>query len=219
MVDFEYAIFDMDGTIVDSMKQWRESGSAFLRKIGIEPTRDLIKMIRTTPYAEISQILNERYGMNFTGVEIENEFFKIMRYSYKNTVFEKEGVSQFLGYLKSLHIPMCVATGTCQELTQYILEKLNLRDYFEFVITCPEVGKDKHSPLIFEKALERIGGEKGNTIIFEDSLIAIKAATKAHFRTIGVYDETFMEDRKQIKKLAEQYVYSLSDVILGECVS
>lgn len=216
MIDFEYAIFDMDGTLVDSMKQWRQTGSIFLRRIGIEPTGEILKLIRTIPYEAMSQVLKERYGLHYTGVGLENEFFEIMRYSYKNLVDEKQGALAFLKMLKEMGIPMCVATGTCQELTQYTLKKLGMIDYFEFIITCPEVGKDKRSPLIFEKALERLGGQKENTIIFEDSLTAIKAAVQSGFRTIGVYDETSLKDKREIKKLAEQYVYNMSEVAVKE---
>ena len=207
-MNFKYAIFDMDGTLVDSMKQWRETGSIYLRKVGIEPTRELIRIIRTKPYEEISQILNERFGLGLTGVSLENEFFNIMKYSYHMEVVEKAGIREYLEYLKEMDVHMCVATGTCQELTCYTLEKLGLKDFFEFIITCPEVGQDKRSPLIFEKALERIGGNKANTVIFEDSLMAIKAATKANFRLVGVYDETSAKDKREINKLAEQYIYS-----------
>ena len=65
-MEFEYAIFDMDGTLVDSMKQWREVGKIYLKKIGIEPTRELLKIIRAKSYEEVSQILNERFGLNLT---------------------------------------------------------------------------------------------------------------------------------------------------------
>ena len=65
-MEFEYAIFDMDGTLVDFMKQWREVGKIYLKKIGIEPTRELLKIIRTKSYEEVSQILNERFGLNLT---------------------------------------------------------------------------------------------------------------------------------------------------------
>ncbi|MDO5519386.1 MAG: HAD family phosphatase [bacterium] len=206
----------MDGTLVDSMRQWRDTGRIFLKKVGIEPRKQLLQLIRTASYEEISKTLNKQYGTDFTGVQLENQFFDIMKYSYKNNVFAKQGVFDFLLYLKGMRVPMCVATGTCRELTEYILNKLGLSNYFEFVLTCPEVGEDKHSPLIFEQALERIGGQKKNTVIFEDSLTAIQSASQAGFRTIGVYDETFIENKEKIAKIAEQYVYSLSELEAGE---
>ncbi|MDO5292219.1 MAG: HAD family phosphatase [bacterium] len=216
MLEFEYAIFDMDGTLVDSMRQWKGAGRIFLNSVGIEPTKQLLHLIRTASYKEVSETLNKQYGTSFTGVELEQEFFNIMRYSYRNNVFVKNGVFDFLRYLKNMEIPMCVATGTCQELTQYILSKLGLCNYFEFVVTCPEVGEDKHSPLVFEEALTRIGGEKENTLIFEDSLTAIKTASKVGFRIIGVYDETFIQDKRQISAIAEKYVYRLSELVAKE---
>ena len=217
-MEFEYAIFDMDGTLVDSMKQWREVGGIYLRRMGIEPTRELLKIVRTKSYGEISQIFNERFGLNLTGESLENEFFKIMKYSYHMVVGEKTGIRDYLQYLKEMNVHMCVATGTCQELTCYILEKLGMKDFFEFIITCPEVGKDKRSPLIFEKALEKIGGDKENTVIFEDSLTAIKAATNVGFRTIGIYDETSVKDKREISKLAEQYIYNWASLWCDESI-
>ena len=217
-MEFEYAIFDMDGTLVDSMKQWREVGSIYLRRMGIEPTRELLKIVRTKSYGEISQIFNERFGLNLTGESLENEFFKIMKYSYHMDVVEKRGIMEYLQYLKEMNVHMCVATGTCQELTCYTLEKLGLKDFFEFIITCPEVGKDKRSPLIFEKALERIGGDKSNTMIFEDSLTAIKAATEAGFKVAGVYDEVSAKDKRQICKLAKEYIYSWEELCSWESI-
>ena len=218
-MEFEYAIFDMDGTLVDSMKQWREVGKIYLKKIGIEPTRELLKIIRTKSYEEVSQILNERFGLNLTGESLENEFFRIMKYSYHMEVVEKMGIMEYLQYLKEMNVHMCVATGTCQELTCYILEKLGLKEFFDFIITCPEVGKDKRSPLIFEKALERIGGNKTNTIIFEDSLTAIKTATEVGFKVIGIYDEVSAKDKRQICKLTNQYIYSWEELWSCESIS
>lgn len=218
-MDFNYAIFDMDGTLVDSMKQWRETGRIYLKKVGIQPTRELLRIIRMKPYEEVSQILNERFGLGLTGVTLENEFFNIMKYSYHMEVVEKTGIRDYLQYLKEMNVQMCVATGTCQELTCYTLEKLGIKRFFEFIITCPEVGKDKNSPLIFEKALERIGGNKDNTVIFEDSLTAIKAATKVGFRTIGVYDETSAKDKREISKLTEQYIYNWESLWNDESIS
>lgn len=88
-MDFNYAIFDMDGTLVDSMKQWRETGRIYLKKVGIQPTRELLRIIRMKPYEEVSQILNERFGLGLTGVTLENEFFNIMKYSYHMEVVEE----------------------------------------------------------------------------------------------------------------------------------
>jgi HAD superfamily hydrolase (TIGR01509 family) len=97
---------------------------------------------------------------------------------------------------------------------EFALKRLGLEDYFEFIITSPEVGCGKHEPDIFIKAAERLGLEPGDCVVLEDALHAIKSAKLGGFYTVGIYEKSFESEQIEIKSNADQYVCSISEVIL-----
>ncbi len=202
----EYAIFDFDGTLVDSMQFWRFLGRYYLEDRGIEADEESIRVAEENGFSYTAEFYKNKYGFPETTDEIAEGIKKCLRAGYKSFSL-KPGVMFFLKLLKERGVKMCIATGTNKSMAEETAKRLGIRDYFEFIISCDEVGAWKNNPLVFEKALERLGGNKENTLVFEDSPEAVRTATGAGFKTVGIADEFSFSNAGEIKRLAAFYTY------------
>lgn len=134
---------------------------------------------------------------------------------YKTRVDAKFGVLEFLKQMKARGVKMCVASATEPKYIKYVLERCSLDGFFEFIISCTEVGVGKEKPDVFLKALERLGGNLSEACVFEDSFVALETAKNAGFMTVGIYDKhNYGQDR--LRAAADVYIaggQSLLDMV------
>ena len=207
------AIFDMDGTLVDSMFVWKELGFRMLTRQGYSPAPDLYERVKTMTMRESAAYCKQEYGMPETIEQIEDMIVDEVESFYDTEVQLKPGVKKFLSILKMEGVWMYVATNTDKRLAEIALKHTGIRSYFKGVLTCGEVGLGKaESAEIFERAMRRLQSNKKDTVIFEDSLHAIETAAKAGFRICGVYDAASEEDQEAIRSLSEYYVRSFEEM-------
>ena len=147
-------------------------------------------------------------------ISIADEFNQMVEHRYLNEFPAKRDVLPFLEKLRSLGIPMCVATATDRYLAEAALKRLDMFQYFRFILTCTEVGHNKNEPVIFEKACSGLQVPKEHVIIFEDSLHAIQTAKNAGFYTVAIQEDSVSADEPKIKQLADQFVHNFAEVIL-----
>jgi HAD superfamily hydrolase (TIGR01509 family) len=200
------AIFDMDGTLIDSMFIWRDVGKRYLVSCGITPSENLREEIKKLTTWETVDYFKAKYIPDKTQEEIYKGIDSLLWPMYREEAFPKEGIFLLLDSLKERGVKMVVATATDKLLVEMILEKLGLLCYFSDVYTCSMVGAGKESPLIYEKALEHLGTSKGETIVFEDANYAIKTAKNAGFVVAGVYDDSQSTHQDEIKALSDYYI-------------
>ncbi|OOB77317.1 MAG: hypothetical protein ATN34_03725 [Epulopiscium sp. Nele67-Bin002] len=203
----EGAIFDMDGTLLDSMLIWRGVGEKYLRSRGCEPNEDINARTKTLSLEQSMQFFRDEYGIEDTEEIFIASTNKILADQYA-IVKLKEGVLELLDEFKAAGVKMCVATVTPRPLVEVALKSTGIIDYFSKIFTCSEVGYGKDNAAIFEKALEELGTTKENTVIFEDALHAIKTAKDANFKVVGVYEATAPDDQGHIKELVDYYIQS-----------
>ena len=187
------AIFDMDGTLVDSLfiwdVLWSELGKKYGKGEGFVPTAEDQKAVRTMLLAEVGQLLHNNYDMGESGADVLNTMDEIMIDFYSNTVELKDGVEEFLEYLKSQGVKMCLASATAQNLLKHAIEHCRLDRYMSKIISCADIGKGKEEPDVFEAALEFLGTDKDETYVFEDSFVAVKTAHDNGFKVVGIFDK------------------------------
>ncbi len=200
------AIFDMDGTLTDSMHLWQDIGARYLLSLGLTPPEDLNNTIGVMTMEEVSNLFTESYGIKKTPLEIRNEINLLLEPLYGGDVQPKAGVTELLELLKSRGVKMCVATATDRHLAEIALEKTGLMDYFSEIFTCTMVGAGKEKPTIYEKSLEHLGTEKSATFVFEDALYAVETAKSAGFITVGVYDRFSQWAQERIRDIADIYL-------------
>lgn len=182
------AIFDMDGTLLDSMPKWRGMKEVFLRARGIEATEDELYRLQTVSLRDGAAFIKERYEIADSEDEILCELSAIVRKFYEEGVPLKAGAIPFLEHLRRLGVPMSVASATDRELMEIALTRCGIRHYFGEVFSTKTIGKSKRYPDIYRLAAESLGSPIEETWVFEDVLIALQTAKKAGFRTVGIYD-------------------------------
>jgi len=204
-------IFDLDGTLLDSMKIWHNAGSDYLAGQRVENIpEDLREIIKAMSLLQSAQYFIREFRLPYSEQEVMDGINEMIENKYRLEVLPKEGVTEFLENHK--HMRMCIATATDKHLVEYALERLGIARYFDFIITSTEVGSSKENPDIFFKAAERMNLKQEEVIIFEDAVHAIRSAKEAGFRVVAVADEYSLADEEQIRQLADQFVKRLSEL-------
>lgn len=203
------AIFDMDGTLVDSLMLWdvlsEALAKAYPEKAGTVINEEDNKQIRVLPLDLAMNLLHEHYGIGASGEEVTKLAADVFMDFYSHRVLLKEGVGEFLAYLKTHNVRMCIASATPLPLVEAALEHCGIRDYFETVFSCGELGKGKDTPDIYYMAQEYLGTELEETWVFEDSYVAVNTASGIGMPVVGIYDShNPYQDR--IEALSRYYI-------------
>ena len=199
------AIFDMDGTLLESMHMWNNLSKYYLTYKGYEVKENLPKYTNGLNYYETLCGNIRKYIKDMTDEEIIKEAHAYIGEFYKNQVMPKKGAVEFLEKLHSMGVKICMATATSYFLLEPALIRLDMLKYFSKIYTTREVGIGKESPLIFNKSLEHLGTNKEDTYIFEDALYAIKTAKDDGFKVCAIYDKNETE-HNEIKALSDIYI-------------
>ena len=206
------AIFEMDGTLLDSMPIWRDLGTSVLRGLGIEPEPETDEMLKTLSLRHGIAYCKEHYHLPQTEEELIGRVVDRVADFYQHEVQAKPGVDKFLSLLKMEGVWMYVATATDRHLAEAALRCAGIDGYFRGILTCQEVGQGKDSPEIFERCMRRLRSNTQDTVIFEDALHAIETAKAAGFRVCGVYDDSAREDQEAIRRIADYYITSFEEM-------
>lgn len=210
------AIFDVDGTLLDSMEIWEDVAIRYLKSIGVEAEPDLPEVMFTMSLPEGAAYVKEHYRLTQETDEIIKGVLDIIRNYYEETAPLKPGVTKILEELSGKRIPMTVATSNNKEEVEAAFKRLGIASYFSRIFTCEEVGAGKTRPDIYMKAAEYMGTRPEETVIFEDVLHAIRTAKKAGFLAVGLYDEASKADQEEIKKEADWYAKSMEGLDIME---
>ena len=211
MLDIKAAIFDMDGTLVDSLMLWdiltEAMEKAYPDKIGTVISEEDNKAIRVVPLREGMQLLHDHYGIAASGEELFQLATDTFADFYANRVQLKPGVREFLDHLQSRGVRMCIASATNPDLIESALDHCGIRHYFETVFSCGVLGKGKDTPDIYLMARDYLGADTEHTWVFEDAFVAIQTATGIGMQTVGIYDK-YNPYQDKIKAMSTHYIES-----------
>ena len=218
------AIFDMDGTLVDSLMLWdvlwEKFGVKFMNREGFRPCEEDDKIVRTKTLKDAMEHIHSVYNIGSNGEELLITATELMINFYSNDVELKKGVLQFLEYCYAKGIKMCIASATDMSLIKLAVEQLNIGKYFVDIISCAEIGKGKDEPDIYLKGMDSLATTKEETCVFEDSHIAIDTADKIGMKTVGIYDK-YNYGQEEIKKIATTYIAegeTLEKLVVNNCI-
>ena len=201
----KYAIFDMDGTLLDSMKYWRNLGRNYLIANGITPPDDLEKHLEAQTLEQAAAYFIEELGLKKTVPVILQELDEQMAKNYREDVSCKKGAREYLESLKKKGVRMCVASATPARLAMPALTRLGLDGYFEFFLDTLEAGLSKRNPEIYDLSAARLGGNRENTVVFEDAAYAMRCAFQAGYYTVGIRDEYAKILPEELPGLCQEY--------------
>ncbi len=204
------AIFDMDGTLVDSLMFWdifwQDIGRNYLKQENFKPDEEVDKKIRTMIFSDAMSYIKKYYEIPLDEEKFLAESEKNIENFYITTVKGKEGARELLDYLKSKKIKMCVASATDMKYIEIALESCGLRDYFDTVLSCADIGVGKDQPDIYLKAMKKLGDSAEEICVFEDSYVALETAKKIGFQTVGIYDK-YNYEQDRLKKASSIYLH------------
>ncbi|MGN0435795.1 MAG: HAD family hydrolase, partial [Wujia sp.] len=183
-------IFDMDGTLIDSMGMWGSLDLEYLKRIGVEPKPDFHDKIRTLTIPLAAEYLYEDYHTKQTPREIEEEFKSLAGVYYRESIPLKPGVYELVKHLKKMGYKLSVATANDILMSESCLKRLGIYEDMTAIVNCDMAGATKAKPDVFHLACERMGTLISESVVFEDSLHAMQTAALAGYTVVGVYEET-----------------------------
>lgn len=204
------AIFDVDGTLLDSMGIWDTIGEDYLRSLGYEPREKLNEKFRTMSIREAAEYYISQYGVTLTVEEICRQVNGWIARFYREQAQLKPGAAGFVKRLYDAGVKLAIATATDDFLVEAALRRCGVMDYFSSLITCTHVNQGKSRPDVYRAAMESIGTCRENTLVFEDSLKALRTARDDGFLTVGVCD-CFERDQARLAALANIYLKDYTD--------
>ncbi len=213
LMDIDAVIFDLDGTLVDSMWMWKSIDIEYLDRYGIAMPEDLQRKIEGMSFSETAVYFKKRFNLEDNLDKIKDDWNNMAWEKYLHEVPLKEGVFKLLQYLKQENIPAGIATSNSRELVDLVIEKLGITEYFSSIRTSCEVEKGKPSPDIYLLVAQDLKVEPERCLVFEDVLHGVMAGKNANMKVCAVYDDYSEEDREEKIRLADYFVNSITEVL------
>jgi HAD superfamily hydrolase (TIGR01509 family) len=206
VLNIKGAIFDLDGTLLDSMWLWDTVGSNYLKKLGIDPPSGWDDRFKTMSMDQGATYIKNYCNLNKSVPEIMQEIDDMIACYYDDVFNLKPGIAELLSKFQSADVKMCVASLTNGYLVQKALKRNNILPYFSKIFSCRDLGISKHEPQIYQIAGQYLGFDKTQIAVFEDAPFAIKTAKDAGFIVVGVNDPSYKEHVLERRQWADYFV-------------
>ncbi|MCR5685727.1 MAG: HAD family phosphatase [Lachnospiraceae bacterium] len=206
-------IFDLDGTLIDSMWMWRTIDLEFLGARGIELPDDLQESVAGMSFSETAVYFKERFGLKEDTDEIKRIWNEMAMDIYTHRVPFKPGAREFLNRIKAMGLKTGIATSNSIELLTAVLEALGVRPLFDEIHTSCEVERGKPCPDIYLLTAQRLGVEPSRCLVFEDIIQGIEAGHAAGMKVCAVFDDFSKNDNEAKRAAADFYIEHYDEVI------
>ena len=212
-------IFDLDGTLVDSLPYHHESWRIFFKNNNLEE-HDFSEVLKEYKGGGTLELMTSVFGDMYTKDELKkmtDDKEIIFRDIYKSKIYPIEGLKQFLDNLKENNILLSIGSNAIRENVLMTIEELSITNYFSSIICGDEVSRGKPDPEMFVKTLSNLNVSRDECIIFEDSIEGVKAAKNADIKVIGVTSSQSSEKLKSVGafKTIDDYTKISLDNILN----
>ena len=212
--DIDAVIFDLDGTMVDSMWMWKSIDIEYLARFNIDFPHDLQDNIEGMSFSETAVYFKERFNIPDSLDQIKSDWNRMAWDKYLHEVPLKEGVIELLEYLSLNKIPAGVATSNSRELVDLIINKHNISKYFSSIRTSCEVEKGKPSPDIYLLVARDLMVEPKKCLVFEDVIQGVMAGKNAGMKVCAVYDKFSENSKKHIIRLTDYYIRTMKEILI-----
>lgn len=206
-------IFDLDGTLIDSMWLWKDIDIEYLKRFGYDLPESLQKDIEGMSFTETAHYFKDKFKIPHSIEDIKAEWNRMAGEYYLTKVKLKDSVEHIIQFLHSNNIKTGIGTSNSKELVSIIVDKYNLNNSFESIRTSCEVEKGKPHPDIFLKVAEDLGVEPENCLVFEDIPNGIMAGKNAGMKVCAIYDDFSKHLTEEKISLADYYIESYNELL------
>lgn len=208
----KYALFDCDGTLLDSMPMWINLATDVLASYGVDLPREAERETASMSHEDAAKFYADTFLDGKGAEELAKTFSDTLERNYSEVLQLKPHVREVLDQLRAKNIPMAVASSTDAYLLEMCLKRLGLRDHFLFVQTVDNSGFSKNSDEYFQLAAKKLGCEPGDILFFDDALYALERAKKNGLMTVAVQDDTQMDHDAEIRAVGNYYINDFADI-------
>lgn len=209
-------IFDMDGTLIDSMGVWKEIDIEYFARFGMELPDDLQKQIEGLCFHDTAVYFHDVFKIPRGIEDMKNDWNEMALYKYTHNVLVKPGVLRLLSFAKERGMKLAIATSNSRLLTDAFLKSKGLYDTFDYVLTGCETYKSKPDPEIYLAVSDYLNVLPQNCLVFEDIVAGIMAGKNAGMKVVGVDDNYSKYCESEKKNLSDYYLYSYNDIVYSE---
>ena len=215
LTDIKAVIFDLDGSLVDSMWMWYQIDVEYLGRFGLTVPEGLQKSIEGLSFSETAVYFKNRFGIPDSLEEIKDTWNRMAWDKYMKEVPLKPGAAAFLQYCKEHHIRLGIATSNSRELVENIAQVHGLDKYFSCIMTGCDVGRGKPAPDIYLAVASRLQVAPKECLVFEDIIPGIMAGKAAGMKVCAVEDAYSIEQTQEKKELADYYITDFYEIMNG----
>lgn len=213
VIKIKGAIFDIDGTILDSMGIWVKITGDFFKRHGIDISNEQLLSYQSMSFEESLVGIQRTYLPHMPTQEMFDEFSKLAAFEYANSIPAKDGVCEYIRQLHNNGVKLAVATSGFPELAVSALKRLEIYDCFSAFAYSSEVGCSKSNPDIYLLAATRLGLTPESCTVYEDILTGIKSAKAAGFSTVAIADNTNSADKERLIQHSDRYITGWDELL------
>lgn len=213
LIDKRAVIFDLDGTLVDSMWVWSQIDIDYLGLYGFDVPGELQGIVEGMGFTEVAVYFKERFGIPSSIEEIKSTWQEMAMDKYCYDVPLKPGVEEFLPFLKERGFSIAVASSNAYGLIDAVLKSHGIRGYFDNIITACEVNKGKPAPDVYLEAARRLNVLPNQCLVFEDIVAGIQAGKAAGMEVCAVHDTYSIPQEEEKRACADYYIDSYEQVM------
>ncbi len=215
-MNIKYAVFDMDGTLLDTMYYWRNIYPKFVEMTGYESTVDqkTLDEIQNKTTLKALQYLAENFDCEATRKITESVVYDVMEEYYKSVTGPRIGVFEALEGLKAKNIPMCIISATPTRLVKKALKNAKIEKYFDFILSPDDYPKCKNDPEIFRAAARKFNCDVTELTLFEDALYSMRTAKQLGIKIIAIKEKYELRHLEEIEKTADTVLNDFTEFII-----
>lgn len=216
MHEVKGAIFDMDGTLLDSMPVWKRLTQGYLKQFGLNVTDEEYAACEGFSQPQVAQYFADRYDLPGGAAGLMEGMDKLITSRYETIAKPKDGVIAFLDGLRARGVKMAIATLTARRHAEKALRDRDMMGYFEFMLTIEDVGISKHQPDIYLMTAEKMGLAPADCMVFEDAPYACTTAKKAGFQVCGMVEPAYAAGETELRAASDIVVEQSFDELRGK---
>ncbi len=210
------ALFDVDGTLIDSSALWAAVPGEYLCEQGVEPAEDIAEIFLRLGYSDTARYIAQHYLPEEDPHGIMDAFCRIAARKYQDGVSEKPFAPQYLETLKRRNVRCFAVTSNMREIVYPALKRLHMADRVDGIISIYDIGISKRVPQFYHRVAEELGTAEERCVVFEDALFAAESAKKANMYVVGVYDQMAAAEWERLQSVADRAILSFEEMLLDD---